>query len=102
MIYGLIVKSRIRQSFDHVNNHRWDDLMNSIAPTVHHRFPWRACDRWGTSRPGHAAAMVRTPRSRPSQPSSQDQQHLGERLAMEHHRVRAMRIGTATLLNGAP
>ena len=38
MIYGLIVKSRIRQSFDHVNNHRWSDLMNSIAPTVHHRF----------------------------------------------------------------
>ncbi len=38
MIYGLIVKSRIRQSFDHVNNHRWDALMDSIAPTVHHRF----------------------------------------------------------------
>ena len=38
MIYGSIVKSRIRQSFDHVNNHRWDALMGSIAPSVHHQF----------------------------------------------------------------
>jgi ketosteroid isomerase-like protein len=38
MIYSSIVKSRIRQSFDHVNSHRWDELMNSIAPNVHHRF----------------------------------------------------------------
>ena len=38
MVYGLIVKSRIRQSFDHVNNRRWDELMGSIAPDVHHRF----------------------------------------------------------------
>ncbi|MET0762080.1 MAG: nuclear transport factor 2 family protein [Thermoleophilaceae bacterium] len=38
MIYGLIVERRIRQSFDHVNNHRWDALMGSIAPAVHHRF----------------------------------------------------------------
>ena len=38
MIYGSIVKSRIRQSFDHVNNHRWDELMTSIAPSVHHQF----------------------------------------------------------------
>jgi ketosteroid isomerase-like protein len=38
MLYRSIVKKRIRQSFDHVNNHRWDDLMRSIAPGVHHRF----------------------------------------------------------------
>ena len=38
MIYSSIVKSRIRQSFDHVNNHQWDELLNSIAPSVHHRF----------------------------------------------------------------
>jgi ketosteroid isomerase-like protein len=38
MVYSLIVKKRIRQSFDHVNNHRWDELMSSIAPDVHHRF----------------------------------------------------------------
>jgi ketosteroid isomerase-like protein len=38
MIYGRIVKSKIRQSFDHVNNQRWDALLNSIAPTVDHRF----------------------------------------------------------------
>ena len=38
MLYKRIVKSRIRQAFDHVNNHRWDELMRSIAPNVHHRF----------------------------------------------------------------
>lgn len=38
MLYRSIVKKRIRQSFDHVNNRRWDELMTSIAPRVHHRF----------------------------------------------------------------
>ena len=38
MIYSMIVKKRIRQSFDQVNNHDWDALMTSIAPNVHHRF----------------------------------------------------------------
>ena len=38
MLYSSIVKKRIRQSFDQVNNHRWDELMRSIAPDVHHRF----------------------------------------------------------------
>ena len=38
MLYGIIVKTRIRQAFDHVNNHRWDELMKSITPDVHHRF----------------------------------------------------------------
>ena len=38
MLYSSIVKKRIRQAFDHVNNHRWDELMKSITPDVHHRF----------------------------------------------------------------
>ena len=38
MLYSTIVKKRIRQSFDHVNNHRWDELMASISPNVYHRF----------------------------------------------------------------
>ena len=38
MIYSWIVKSRIRQSFEQVNTHRWDDLLGSIAPDVDHRF----------------------------------------------------------------
>ena len=38
MLYQAIVKRRIRQAFEHVNNHRWDALMRSIAPDVHHRF----------------------------------------------------------------
>ncbi|HEY1278938.1 MAG TPA: nuclear transport factor 2 family protein [Acidimicrobiales bacterium] len=38
MIYSWIVKSRIRQSFEQVNAHQWDDLLGSIAPDVDHRF----------------------------------------------------------------
>jgi len=38
MLYSAIVKKRIRQSFDQVNDHRWDELLGSIAPGVHHRF----------------------------------------------------------------
>ena len=38
MLYSAIVKNRIRQSFDHVNNHRYDELLGSIAPKVHHSF----------------------------------------------------------------
>jgi ketosteroid isomerase-like protein len=38
MIYGAIVKKRIREAFDHVNNHRWDELMTSITANVHHTF----------------------------------------------------------------
>ena len=38
MLYQAIVKRKIRQSFEDVNNHRWDELMQSIAPDVHHRF----------------------------------------------------------------
>ena len=37
-MYRAIVKRRIRQSFDDVNNRRWDELMASISPRVHHRF----------------------------------------------------------------
>jgi ketosteroid isomerase-like protein len=38
MLYSRIVKQRIRQSFDQVNSHRWDELMKSISPNVYHRF----------------------------------------------------------------
>jgi len=38
MMYSWIVKSRIRQSFEQVNAHDWDDLLGSIAPNVDHRF----------------------------------------------------------------
>jgi ketosteroid isomerase-like protein len=37
-MYHAIVKRRIRQAFDQVNQHRWDELMASISPSVHHRF----------------------------------------------------------------
>jgi ketosteroid isomerase-like protein len=31
-------KRLVRRSFDHVNNHRWDELLKSATPNVHHRF----------------------------------------------------------------
>ena len=36
MLYSSIVKKQIRQSFDHVNNHRWG-AVKAVAPHVHHR-----------------------------------------------------------------
>jgi ketosteroid isomerase-like protein len=38
MLYSYVVEKLIRQSFDHVNNHRWDELLKVVAPNVHHRF----------------------------------------------------------------
>jgi ketosteroid isomerase-like protein len=38
MLHRSIVKKRIRQAFVNVNNRRWDELMASISPSVHHRF----------------------------------------------------------------
>lgn len=37
MLYTYIVKTKIRQTFDHVNNHRWDEAVKAVAPQVHHR-----------------------------------------------------------------
>ena len=37
MLYSYIVKKQIRQTFDHVNNHRWDEAVKAVAPHVHHR-----------------------------------------------------------------
>ena len=37
MIYSSIVENRIRQTFDHVNHHRWDEAMEAVAPHVQHR-----------------------------------------------------------------
>ena len=31
MLYSYIVKKRIRQSFDHLNNHRWDEVLKAVA-----------------------------------------------------------------------
>ena len=37
MLYSHVVERSIRQSFDHVNNHRWDEALKAVAPHVHHR-----------------------------------------------------------------
>jgi ketosteroid isomerase-like protein len=37
MLYSHFVEKSIRQSFDHINNHRWDDALKAVAPRVHHR-----------------------------------------------------------------
>ena len=37
MLYSHIVKKKIRQTFDDVNNPRWDEAVAVVAPQVHHR-----------------------------------------------------------------
>ena len=37
MLYSYIVQKKIRQTFDHVNNHRWGEAVEAVAPNVHHR-----------------------------------------------------------------
>ncbi|MYM89322.1 nuclear transport factor 2 family protein [Rugamonas sp. FT82W] len=37
MFYNYIVKKLVRQGFEHVNNHRFDDSVNSAADNIHHR-----------------------------------------------------------------
>lgn len=37
MLYGYIVQKKIRQTFDHVNNHRLDEAVEAVAPNIHHR-----------------------------------------------------------------
>ena len=37
MLYSYFVEKSIRQSFDHVNSHRWDEAVKSLVPHVHHR-----------------------------------------------------------------
>ena len=37
MLYSYFVEKSIRQSFDHVNNHRWDEAVKAVVPHAHHR-----------------------------------------------------------------
>ncbi|MGH9810932.1 MAG: nuclear transport factor 2 family protein, partial [Terriglobia bacterium] len=37
MLYSYIVEKEIRKTFDHVNNHRWEEAVKAVAPQVHHR-----------------------------------------------------------------
>jgi hypothetical protein len=45
MLYGYFVKKLVRQSFDHVNSHRWDELLKPVAPNVH-SFKEVSPDEW--------------------------------------------------------
>ena len=38
MLYSYFVKRLVRRSFDDVNSHRWDELLEPAVPNVHHRF----------------------------------------------------------------
>ena len=37
MLYSYIVKKKIAQTFDHVNNHQWNKAVEAVAQNVHHR-----------------------------------------------------------------
>ena len=86
MLYSYIVEKRIRQTFDHVNNHRWDEAVNAVAPDVHHRVlrhP-RALVRPRLRSPAPLDSALRP---RPAQSPYQGQQRLGNGLAVAYHRV---------------
>ena len=38
MLYSYAVERLIRRSFEHVNNHNYDELLKPVASNVHHRF----------------------------------------------------------------
>jgi ketosteroid isomerase-like protein len=38
MLYSYFVKQLVRQSFEHVNNHCYGELLKAVATNVHHRF----------------------------------------------------------------
>jgi hypothetical protein len=38
MLYSHVVKRLLRQSFENVNNHNYDELLKAVAPNVHDRF----------------------------------------------------------------
>src|SRR5262245_3662334 len=38
MLYSYLVKKLVRQSFENVNTHRYDEVLKAVAPNVHHRF----------------------------------------------------------------
>ena len=56
-------RSEIRQAFDQVNNRRWDELMNSIAPERPSPLRRRPRDRRRAPRQRDAAPLVRAPRA---------------------------------------
>jgi ketosteroid isomerase-like protein len=37
MLYSYFVEKSIRQSFNHINNHRWDEVVKAVVLNVHHR-----------------------------------------------------------------
>jgi hypothetical protein len=39
MLYSYVVKGLVRQSFENVNNHNYDELLKAAAPNVHHALP---------------------------------------------------------------
>ena len=38
MLYSYVVERLVRQSFENVNKHNYDELLKAVAPNVHHRF----------------------------------------------------------------
>jgi hypothetical protein len=49
-----LVGKRVRQSFENVNNHNYDELLEAVAPHVHHRFA--GAYSIGGARNGYAGA----------------------------------------------
>jgi ketosteroid isomerase-like protein len=99
MLYSYIVKKRIQETFDHVNNHRWDEALRAVAPRVHHRVS--GAHALGGERHDKDALLRWFERFGSVQPSLQLKINNIWVLGWPWHTtVFAQWDGTATLLNG--
>lgn len=99
MLYSYFVAKSIRQSFDDVNTHRWDEVLKAVAPKVHHRLP--GAHALGGER--HDKATLRRWFERLGRilPNLHlDVKHIWVKGWPWHTTVFAQWDGTATLLNG--
>ena len=98
MLYSSIVKKRIGQSFDQVNNHRWDELFGDNAPTrqiTAFSEPTRSVASAMTGKRS-AGGLSRLGRVLPNL-KLYDQQHLGGELARGTPRSFVQWDGNASL-----
>ena len=90
MLYSYLVKKLVRQSFDNVNSHNYDELLKAVAPNVHHRF--------GGAHSIGGERLDKEPKRRWLERVGRDllklhiqvNKHLGQRLAVAHRGVCAV------------
>ena len=103
MIYSSIVKKRIRQSFDQVNNHDWDvahdvDRTQRPSPLPRRTTPSAVSATISDT----LATLVRAPRARAAQPPAARSTRSGSKAGHGTPPCSCSGTAAATLLNGGP